>query len=242
MVSDQILYPALRLAGVLTAAGRTASASQMADAFGALNRMVESWTNQRLLIYTIGAARYTLTPSQPSYTIGPGADFDAPRPVRITAANLVLTGSGNEVHIPLAILTDRQWAAKRLPVLPSTLPTQLYNDGAYPVSTLYLWPNPTEANDLELYTWSRLMAFGGQSDPVAFPPGYEDAIVHSLAVRLCALFRTQCPTELYRLATESRAVIKGSNAASPAIPSADYGAQGRRGLRGLFNYFTGTDK
>ena len=187
-VDTEILYPALRLAGVLTAAGRTASPSQMADAFGSLNRMLDMWTTQRLLIYTIRVDRYPMTPSQTSYTIGPvGADFTAPRPLRINDAAIVLTGA-TEVHTPLRVLTDHEWAAKRLREVPTTIPTEIYNDGAYPISRLYLWGYPTAGNDLELFTWSQLTRFATQEDPVAFPPGYEDAVVYNLAVRLCGQF------------------------------------------------------
>jgi hypothetical protein len=187
-VDTDLLYPALRLAGVVTAAGRTASPSQMADAFQSLNRMIDAWRMERLLIYTVRIDRFTLAPSQTSYTIGPGGDFDAPRPTRITAANIVLTIGGSQVHTRLRILTDRDWAAKSLREIPTTIPTELYSDGAFPLSTLYLWGYPTAANDLELFTWQQLDQFAAQTDAVSVPPAYEDAIVYNLAVRLTAQF------------------------------------------------------
>jgi hypothetical protein len=100
-VATELLYPALRLAGILGAPGRTASTSELADAFDALNRMLGSWTIQDELIYGIQANRYNLSPSKVSYTIGPtGADCIAPRPIRITHATLVLLGP-SELHLPL---------------------------------------------------------------------------------------------------------------------------------------------
>ncbi len=239
-VDTDILYPALRLAGVLTAAGRLApvNGSQMTDAFQTLNRMLDAWTTQRLLIWTIRVDRYTLTPSQVTYTIGPsGADFTAPRPVRISDASIVTTGGGSEIHLPLRLLTDHQWAAKRLRVMPTTIPTELYYDGAYPNATLYLWGYPTAGNDLELFTWQQLTQFVLQTDTVLFPPGYLDAVVYNLAVRLSGLFGTQLRGDVAQTAKEAKAAIKASNATSPTIPSADFGMRGRSG--GDFNYLSG---
>jgi len=110
-VATDILYPALRLAGVITAAGRGPSVSQKADAFAALNRMVDSWFQQRLMIYTILLSRYTMVPSQTSYTIGPGGDFEAKWPVEIKSAAIILRGP-TEVYMPLKLLTHAEWAAK----------------------------------------------------------------------------------------------------------------------------------
>jgi len=103
-IDRDILYPALRLAGILTGAGHTEAPEDLTDGLIALNGLVDSWSSQRLLVYTIRADRYPVTPSQASYTIGPGSDFDAPRPTRITAANFVLT-TGGETHLPLHMLS-----------------------------------------------------------------------------------------------------------------------------------------
>ena len=216
-VQDQILYPALRLAGVLGAAGRGASPSQLADAFASLNRMMDSWTIQNLLIYTIRSDRYTLTPSQVSYTIGPvGADFTAPRPVEITQANIVLAGSP-AVHCPLKLIDDQEWASISVREIPTTLPLKLYNDGAYPNSRLYFWPYPTAANDLELFTSSQLTRFAKQTDDVSFPPGYEDALVYNLAVRLSGQFGTVLRGDVAATAKEGKALVKSRNSAAPRL-------------------------
>ena len=236
-VATELLYPALRLAGILGAPGRTASTSELADAFDALNRMLGSWTIQDELIYTIQAARYNLSPSQTSYTIGPsGADFIAPRPVRITQANLVLLGA-SEVHLPLNLLTDTQWARRRVTVIPTTVPTDLYNDFAFPNSRLYLWGYPTMANDLELFTWQQLSSFPSQAAAVSLPLGYANAICYNLAVQLNDQFGTPIRPNVLATARRTMAWVKGNNAPSPAVPSADFGTAGGRG--GTFNYITG---
>ena len=241
-VDTDILYPALRLAQVVTGAQRGATEEQMDDAFQSLNRMLDAWNNQRLTIYTTRIDRYTLTPSRTSYTIGPEptADFNAARPHRITAANIVTNTGGSEVHLPLRVLTDMQWSAKVLREVPTTIPTELYNDGAYPVSRLYLWGYPTAGNDLELFTWSLLTPFAAQDDTVQLPPEYLDGIVYNLAVRLSDQFNTTLRPNVERTARQLLGQIKAGNAPAPQIASADFGMRGRTG--GRFNYLTGGSK
>src|SRR5262249_27619726 len=159
--------------GVITAAGRGASPSQLTDAFGALNRMIDAWSLQRLMVYTIQPTRYSLAVSKPSYTIGPGGDFNTPsRPVRIDDANYVFP-SGLLGQIKL--LSQAQWADKALPVIASTVPTELYYDNAYPLGKIYLWGYPTAGGQLELYTWQVLTQFAAQTDTVVLAPGYAEA-------------------------------------------------------------------
>lgn len=240
-VSDQLLYPALRLAGVLTAAGRTASPSQMEDAFECLNRLIDTWRTQQYLVFRVESQRWTLSPSQTSYTIGPGADFDiAQRPIEITDANIVLTGTGTEVHCPLRLLDDHEWAWRRVREIPTTIPTEMYYNHEYPIARIFLWGYPTMGNDLELFYWNQLQQFTSQGDPVTWPPGYEEAVVNSLAVRLCAIFRIDPTPSLVQQARETRAWLKGLQSPSPKIPSADYGTAGSRGRSGgTFNYLIG---
>jgi hypothetical protein len=221
---------------VVTGPQRQASASEMADAFQALNRMLDSWSTQELLIWTVRIDRYTLDPPQTSYTIGPGADFNAQRPERIEAANIVLAGM-SEVHVPLRILSDKEWAEKRLRVIPTSIPTQLYYDNNYPIAKIYLWGYPTAGNDLELFTWQIIPQFATQVDAVQLPPGYLDAAVYNLARRLCAQFGTVLRPDVAEAATKTLARIKGANASSPIIASADFGMKITK--RGDFNYLTG---
>lgn len=237
-VATELLYPALRLAGILGAPGRTASTSELADAFDALNRMLGSWTIQDEMIYTIQANRYNLSPSKTSYTIGPsGADFNAPRPVRITQATLVLLGP-SELHLPLNLLTDAQWAQRRMREVPTSVPAELYNDSAFPNSRLYLWGYPTVANDLELFTWQQLSSFASQATVVSLPPGYANAICYNLAVQLNDQFGTPIRPNVLAEARRTAARIKGNNAPSPAVPSADFGTRGSQDI-GTFNWLTG---
>jgi hypothetical protein len=153
-VATELLYPALRLAGILGAPGRTASTSELADAFDALNRMLGSWSIQDELIYSIQVDRYNLSPSKTSYTIGPtGADFTAPRPIRITEACLVLLGP-SELHLPLALLTDAQWAHRRLREIPTSVPTETLRRLRLPIRA---FPVGYDCITTSTFTWQQFL-------------------------------------------------------------------------------------
>lgn len=232
-VSD-IIGAAAKIAGKI-GSGRTLNASEIADSLDNLNRMIDSWRTRSVNVYTIKIERFTLTPAQPSYTIGPGGDFVTDRPVRIERANIILAGSP-EVRVPMQIIDDQQWAAIRVTQISTTLPLKLYCDGAFPESTIFLWPYPSAANDLELFSWQSLGVYATATDAFALPPGYEDAVVYSLAERLCALWRLPVTGDMAEQARRARTAIQALNTRAN-LQHTDVPETGK--ITPYFNYRTG---
>ena len=238
---DSIIYPALRLARITNGPARTPSPDQVQDAFQSLNRLLDAWNLKQGLVFRYDNSQYPMTPPKSVYTIGrgPGADFVADRPVRIEAANIVLATGGSTVFVPMAILTPAQWADTRLRVFPTTFPTRMYPDYSYPNATLYMWGTPTANNTLELWTWQQTKQFLTSTDTISMPPGYLEAMVYNLAVRMGDQFGTTAAMSpnVFTTARKALADIKGVNQPSPKIASADIGIA--RGPAGDFNFFTG---
>lgn len=188
LLSD-LLKPALRRGGITTLPGIEPSIDQYTELIPETNRMMGSWNLDGHKIYSTSIDRYAMNPQQTTYFIGPTGDFVAPRPTFIYRANVVLVNSSPELHLPVRLLSDAEWAAHVITELPAPWPWQLYNDGAVPDSKLYLFGFPTAKNDLELFTWNQLKSdFSSTTDAVVLPPGYEDAIVTNLALRVKALY------------------------------------------------------
>lgn len=220
MTAQQLIATSLTLAGQM-GPGRGAGSSESAVALEALNAMLDAWNTQRLAVYAIRSAEYPLVGGQQTYTIGPGGDFDAARPVRIELANLViLSNPASPLHRPLEPASSADWAAIRLPGLESTLPTRYYYEPAHPLGKLHLWPAPTESNRVEIYTWQPLGRITSLDDTFDLPPGYEEAVKYNLAVRLSTMFlhaqRRPSPLVL-EMARESLAAIKRLNAPAPVM-------------------------
>lgn len=199
-----------------------------------LNRVIDSANTDAAKIFTTRIDTYALQTGKQSYTIGADPsddpvtpDLAGPRPVRIKEANVVVQ---TDFRVPVGLITDEQWAAKRIQKVQS-IPREMYNDGGFPLSTLFFYPIPAEAYGLELYTWQSASKVASLSDGIDYPPGYEDYWLASLALRLCTPFGKAIPQELVERQRKAEANIQSLNTESPRIGTA---AKGRRG----FNYLT----
>ena len=184
-----IFKPALRRAGITTLPGIIPSTDQTGELIPELNRMMSLASLDGHKIYTTAIDRYQMTPLQTTYFLGPTGDWVAPRPNWIVRANVVLLDSSPELHLPLYLLDDKEWAAHVITELQMPWPYQLYNDGSYPDSQIYLFGFPSQTNDIELFTPQELKQdFTDLTDTVSFPPGYEAWIVPALALKAASLY------------------------------------------------------
>jgi hypothetical protein len=157
----------LRLIGAI-AVGETPSADEQADALASLNDMLDSWSLENLIVYAKVRETKVLTASDGSYTFGLTGDINTARPIRIENAGVIPSGDTQE--LPLEIITKDQWAAIQLKSTESTIPSVLYPEGTYPLETLNLWPVPSEAATLVLYSWNQLSTFASSNTDVELPP------------------------------------------------------------------------
>jgi hypothetical protein len=214
-----LIYAALRKAGVTLGPGRIPAPAQMQDGLDELNRFIGSLNCDRLFIYSLDVLELPLVADQTSYTIGldGGADLEAPRPQAITAANLILPDGG---RWQLGIYTAQQWAVRAQNGLHG-----IYDNRAAPLSTTALDGEPS-GGTLELYTWHQVPAFVSESDAVLLPPGYEDALVLNLAVRLATQFQRAADPMLRDDARLSLMRVLSLNAPQPIADVSFFGSCG----------------
>lgn len=197
------------------AQGETLSANDGAFCLGKLNRLVDAWKTRRQYVYCVDNASYPWVVSQASYTIGPTGNFVAARPVRIEAANLV----SSAIRTPLVVVAVDDRAALTVPVLSGT-PTHVYYQATHPNGTLWPWPYPTVLTDsIELFTWHQIATFAALNTVYALAPGYEDALIYTLAESLCPSYGRQITSELAELARRARYAIGSLNTSSPKLSS-----------------------
>ncbi|PWT72946.1 MAG: hypothetical protein C5B60_08820 [Chloroflexi bacterium] len=227
-LKQAILYPALRKAGITLGPQRTPSPAQYQDAIDELNRLIGSFNCDRLNIYTVGLYQYSLTGAK-TFTIGIDSsgqttpDCNGPRPERIERANIIY--SVPQIRRPLALVTHQQWSQIVVQDIANTISWALYDDYAYPVSTLYIYPQPVPGYILELYQWQLVPTFVTSDDIVCLPPGYEDAFVLNLAVRLAPHFQRPVDPDVRQQARESLMRIQSINAPKPIL-DASWGHDG----------------
>lgn len=183
-----MLYMALRLAGVTLGPGRTPSVDQLGDAFLLLNLMIGFWAQRRRAPFYTRIDQVPLTTSK-TYTVGTGADWDIPRPIEVIRAVLVNNGETPVVRYgPVDLLDDAAFAQIGIQDYSEGIPWKLYYNRSFDsetgFGTAYLIGQTTATYALELYTKSVLTQFASLDDNVFLPDGYEAAITDNLAVMI----------------------------------------------------------
>ena len=167
-------------------------------------------------------------------TVTPG-DWNIIRPMRIEQAYVIWNSASQTVDIPMNPMNDSEWADIAVKLTPSTYPFAFYDDGAYPIKNVSVWPVPTTSVPLRLWLRQPLVDFTNLDQQVTFPNGYERAFRFNLAVELAAEFAKTIPPEVTQTAVASRMDIAKMNAV-PQYARGDGGCgKGRR----PFSYITG---
>jgi hypothetical protein len=239
LTTRAVITQSLQDLGIL-AANEALSASDADFALQKLARLIDNWNAEREAVYVDRFETFTLTPSLSPHTIGPtAATWTATqRPVSIEAANLILPGSP-AVRTTIN-LRDVQWyEGQSVPDLETTIPTDLYYAPTWPNGSLYFWPIPTAAYDVELQT-RIVLAELALDDTFTMPPGYRDAITLTLAEELAPSYGQQIPERLALSAQQARARIFANNDQPRRISTADAGMPSGGGKGSYFNYRSGS--
>ena len=178
-----------------------------------LNRMIQVWNTEELMVYTLNRTEYPLTAGKQVYTYGTGGDINAARPVRIQAMSVLINNAtATPLEISVDLLTDEEWQAVAIKQTPSLFPTKCWVTGNFPLNSLWLWPVPQDATvKLVVYTWGKTEAFADLSDPVVFPNGYDEAIVTNLALHAASSFGVAPMPSLISRAMGSRSKVQSLN-------------------------------
>lgn len=236
MTTRELLQEAYEDLGILAPA--QALSDEDAD-FGLkkLTRLLDSWNADRASVYATRFATYTLTPALQPHTIGPAASSPTftvtQRPVSVESANLVLTGG---IRCALTRRDAQWWANLTIPALSSNIPTDLYYSPDWPLGKLYLYPVPSAAYQLDLFT-RVLLADLALGDTVTFPPGYRDAITLTLEELIAPSYP---PAQAdHDGAARARARIMANNDVLPPLATLDSGMPGQSHRGGSISWRTG---
>lgn len=215
MTVRDVISGAFRLLGVL-AAGENPQADETQDALASLNDMIEAWKIERLMVFAILSQRFNLVAGKKSYTLGPGGDFAAERPVRIDQVSLIYTvDSPQPLTLPIDIINLDQYQALVTPDVTSTIPLQVYPNEDYPLRTLSFYPVPSLNLPIDLFTWKLIDGFADVNQTISLPPGYARALRFNLALELADEYGKQVPVATAAIARDAKAAIKSAN--SPVL-------------------------
>lgn len=202
----------LRDLGAL-AAGETPTGTEASDGLLKLNELLEALSLERLMVYAITEVTHALTAGDATYTIGVGGNINTARPERIE--NAILRENGTQLDIPMRVLTRDEYATLSLKQTQSTWSRWLYNDEAYPLSTLTLWPVPSVSDKtLVLFLWQPLTTIASLDTTINLPPGYTRMLRTNLALELATEYGRPVTNDLLGTAISAKEVIKAKKAES----------------------------
>ncbi|MCU0949522.1 MAG: hypothetical protein MUC68_00335 [Burkholderiaceae bacterium] len=231
-----LLTRSMRVAQIL-GAGDPMDANDADDALLSVNQMLDAWQAERLYCYAIQEVTHALTAGIGTYTIGPaGTIAIAVRPVRVEYA---FTRDATGFDRLCEVVPWEQWSAIAIKGLGNDYPSALYYQPAYPLGSINLWQEPLADLTLHLGVWTQLSEFASLDAVPALPPGYEDAIVFSLAERLCPEYGKEPYAALVKMAQQARANIQQNNLGSPSIGCEFQSVDYRSGLVPAWVYRSG---
>lgn len=202
----EVITRALRSINVL-GAGETPDNAMSEGGLLALNELIGAWSNENLLIYAMTQVSFPFVPGQGVYTFGPGGNFNAVRPMYITSAFVRWQG----VDTPVAIISNQDYDNIPVKVQPSAVPYAMVIDTGFPLTTLTLYPQPNTASaQLFIQTNSAFTEFATLTDPVVFPPGYEQALRLCLGADLMSEYGITNP-RMDQKANNSKRLLKRAN-------------------------------
>ncbi len=202
-----LLTRAMRMATIV-GAGETMDADDASDALISLNLMLDAWQAENLYAYDIVDRTHPLTAGVSAYTVGTSGVIAVPRPVRIEYA---FTRDSVSYDRPISNVTQDEFVSIGLKSLGNDFPSVLFYETGYPNGTINLWPKPLSGLTLYFGAWVVLSEYANLDVIVSLPPGYEDAIVFSIAERLCPEYGKLVSPDLARLAAKSRAAVQQNN-------------------------------
>ena len=229
---QSLIERALRLI-VAIGTAEPVSAIDQTNRLADLNAMLDSWNAQRPCIYSTPRTSLTLQANHNPHTIVTGGDFNVTRPPKIESASIL---DSNQEY-PLNVLSRDEYQAVTAKLTTSTIPTDIWYDPAYPLGNIHLYPVPSTANGLILYPWTLLTTAITWAATLAFPPGYEEAIVYNFAIRVAPEYGRSITEEVAKIARDSLTAIRALNIV-PHYMTPDPGVMPPRGGSGRYDITT----
>ena len=207
--AGDIIKGSLRLIGQL-AEGEEPSADTAQDALAAMNQMIDSWSTERLAVFTTQTQIFTWPAGQASQTIGPSGNFVGQRPIKVDDATYYVDPRNN-LSFNVQLINQQQYNGISSKGESSDYPQVLWVEPTYPDAKLTVFPVPSA--DLQWYIVSMqpLAKPALLATELAFPPGYLRAFRYNLACELAAEFGVEPSMQVMRIAMTSKRNLKRIN-------------------------------
>lgn len=204
----QLVMRSMREIGVL-ASGAEPTTQEMTDVRNVLIGMLDTWRTENLMVPITSASTFTLSTSQSVYTMyeSVAADFNTVRPYRVHSAVLIDAAG---IRTPLDAVSYVDYQRQSTHDLTGTPDSYCYIP-EYPIGKLALSCNPIQAQILLMMEAPLVALPASNTTEIDFPPGYLEAVVYNLAVRIASQFEVMPSQLVLGAAAASRQQIKSNN-------------------------------
>jgi hypothetical protein len=207
----ELIYDAMTAAGILGQGDVAPSNADAQIALRRLQRMLDSWSVDNLMVYSTTQETITLSAGDPSYTTSNLSTSS--RPVDLEPAFIRLSGTDYPLH-----RVTRQEYADIAYKASEGMPTVVWYEPTMTAGAFLFYPTPSETMTA-YFNVRRVLASSLTLDTsFSLPPGYETAIVDNLTVELCGGgFGAQVTQEMRDAAFRSKAILKRQNFVVPML-------------------------
>jgi hypothetical protein len=205
---DQI-NGALRLIGQL-AEGETPSAATSQDALTAMNQMIDSWSTERLAVFSTQDQVFSWPPGAISRTLGPTGNFVGNRPILLDDSTY-FKDPANGISFGIKIINQQQYDGIAVKTVTSTYPQVIWINMDYPNIDMYIYPVPTKVLEWHFISVTELDQPATLATVLSFPPGYLRAFRYCLACEIAAEFGVEPSPQVSRIAMTSKRNLKRIN-------------------------------
>lgn len=174
----------------------------------AFNRQLENWSTQSLAVYGLANQTFNTVSNQATYTIGVGGNWNTTRPIRI---NALAYSTLNNVTFNCTSITQGEYDLITFKNQLQEFPYFFLYVNENPLGLITLWPVPNQVTPITFSIERVLTPITDIYTDLVFPPGYEEAFVYNLSIRLASRFGTQIPPEVMAMAASSLGDIKKAN-------------------------------
>ncbi len=209
----KLVKAALRKLGVIES-GQELNGNELADALEEINRMLDNWNTEKLLVHVLNRGARTITAATSTLEIGPGGNLDQIRPQKIEPGQAFMK-QGN-IEYPVDVWLLNRWTSIRDKTITGR-PYILYYEANHPLGKIFLYPVTDQSYGFILYSWNLLGQISNINQAMAFPPGYADAIMYELAIRLAPEYGKTVPAVVAVAAVQTKANVKRINMKTPEL-------------------------
>ena len=194
----------------LVDSGNALPESVYQDNFRSLNQLLDSWSTERLAVYSTQDQVLTWPANTIFRTLGPTGDLVGNRPILVDDSTYFRDASTN-VSYGIKLINQSQYNGIAVKTVTSTYPQVMWVNMTFPNIEIYIYPKPTRNLEFHFVSVEPLTQASSLNTPIVFPPGYLRAFRYNLACELAPEFGQEPTPQVVKIAITSKRDLKRIN-------------------------------